>query len=101
MKDRTPIPPSKKRFAAVLSAMFLSSCATDMPPKPRHVDAGEYLRLAAGSAYVGESEDHAFRKRSDGSVIYTDTADLPASEQAKVRSTGMTYSGPGSKVRWH
>jgi hypothetical protein len=26
---------------------------------------------------------------------------LSASEQAKVRSAGKTYTGDGSKVRWH
>jgi len=59
------------------------------------------MRESARGEYLGEAEDHAFRRRPDGAIIFSDTADLPASEQARVRGADKIYSGDGSKVRRH
>ncbi len=91
----------KKLLAVLLIAFALASCTNDGPPKPRHVGVGDYMAARSGSEYLGESQDHAFRKKPDGAIIYTDTEDLPATEQDMVRVAAKTYTGQGSKVRRH
>lgn len=90
------MPRSLALFALI--AIVLSACSS-APPRPKHV-----LPSAIGpidGRYLGEANDHVFLKQSDGRIIFTDTEDLSAGQQARVRALGKVYSGTGSKIRRH
>lgn len=79
---------------------MLGACA-EYPA--RHVPTGQFDRafLSGSYEFVGESEDHAFLRKENGNLIYTDTEYLLPEVREKIAAKGKRYSGPYSRIQEH
>jgi hypothetical protein len=85
---------------SALSCVVLSNCA-ELPA--RHLSSGQFDRafLSGAHTYLGESEDHAFLRKSNGALLYSDVEYLEPEVQQKIKVSRKRYNGLYSRIPEH